>query len=208
MQETPCWSEGQATLHSGRGRFDPWTLEWRAEPMPADDRPLRPDEALRRLAARGGLRRVPVGVIGPRAAATDELATAERLGAAIAGHGLQLLCGGRGGVMEAACRGCAGAGGEPIGILPDTDWREANPYVAIPIATGIGEARNAIIARACPVLVAVGGSYGTLSEIALGLHFGRLVLSLGAPPPMDGPVACASVEEVLERTAERILGLG
>src|SRR5690606_18071116 len=103
------------------------------------------------------------------------------------------------------CKGAFEAGGSPIGLLPDTEWDAANPYVAIPIATGIGQARNALIARACLVLVAVGGGYGTLSEMAFGLHFERLVLTLDKAPPVDGAVACAGVAEVLERIAGRLL---
>src|SRR5690606_33257175 len=95
----------------------------------------------------------------------DELRMAERMGAEIARLGLQLLCGGKNGVMEAASKGCLEAGGLPIGLLPDEEWTAANPYVAIPIPSGIGPARNAIIARGCQVLIAIGGGHGTLSEM-------------------------------------------
>lgn len=121
-------------------------------------------------------------------------------------HGLQLLCGGKSGVMEAACKGCLEAGGLPVGLLPDEDWRQANPYVAIPIATGIGPARNALIARAAQALVAVGGGYGTLSEMAFGLHFGRPVLTLGEAPPVEGAEACADVDDAIGRIARHLLG--
>jgi hypothetical protein len=80
--------------------------------------------------------------------------------------------------MEAACRGAKRAGGATIGILPGPDASEANPYVDVSIVTGIGEARNAIITRTAEVAIAVGGSYGTLSEIALALGFGIPVIGL------------------------------
>ncbi|WP_246333328.1 TIGR00725 family protein [Aureimonas mangrovi] len=148
---------------------------------------------------------MPVGIIGPREAKPHQLETAEALGAELARHGLQLLCGGRNGVMEAACRGHAEAGGIPIGILPDDEWQAANPFVAIPIATGIGPARNAIIARACVALVAVGGGVGTLSEMALGLQFGRLVLAMNDAPAVDDVPIVQSVAEAMELISARIL---
>ena len=81
--------------------------------------------------------------------------------------------------MEAACQGAKEAGGTTVGILPGNDQHEANPYVDIPIATGLGEARNAIVVRTAEAVVAVGGGYGTLSEIGLALKMGRPVVGLG-----------------------------
>lgn len=120
-----------------------------------------------------------IAVIGGSAPTPDEAAAAEAVGRALAEGGAILICGGRGGVMEAACRGAKSAGGLTIGILPGTDRREANPYVDIPIVTGIGEARNTIITRTAQAVVAIGGSYGTLSEIAFALTFGVPVVGLG-----------------------------
>ena len=185
--------------------FDPARFGWVEAPGARGGEAVSPAEALLRLADQGPMRRVPIGVIGPREGEPHQLETAEALGEALARHGLQLLCGGKSGVMEAACRGHAQAGGLPIGILPDEEWHGANSFVAIPIATGIGPARNAIIARACVALVAVGGGVGTLSEMALGLQFGRLVLAMAdAPPVRDVPVI-GTVEEAIERIAARIL---
>jgi hypothetical protein len=82
--------------------------------------------------------------------------------------------------------------------LPDEEWTAANPYVDIPLASGIGPARNAIIARACPVLIAIGGEYGTLSEMAFGLHFNRHVISFGNAPFVAGAVCANSVEEAID----------
>lgn len=195
-------------LRDGRP-FDPWTLCWadRPDAPPDAGSPVAPDEAVRHLFHRPGARRVPVAVIGPREASAAEVETAHALGRALAEHGLQLLCGGKSGVMEAVCRGALEAGGQPIGLLPDEEWSAANRFVAIPIATGIGPARNAIIGRAALVLIAVGGGYGTITEMAYGLHFDRLVLGLCGAPAVPGAVVCADVAEALERTCRRLLGL-
>ena len=120
-----------------------------------------------------------IAVIGGSAPTVEEASAAEAVGQALAAGGAILICGGRGGIMEAACRGAKAAGGLTIGILPGADRSEANPYVDIPIVTGIGLARNAIIARTAQAAVAIGGSYGTLSEIAYALLFGVPVVGLG-----------------------------
>lgn len=199
------WSEADGALFRDGARFDPWALVWRASDVPsATVRTTAPD-ALVRLAAGGGVRRVPVGVIGPKAATEDERAMAGVLGAGLARMGLQLLCGGKNGVMESACKGNLDAGGLPIGLLPDDEWTAANDYVAIPIATGIGPARNAIIARGCQILIAIGGGHGTLSEMALGLHFNRPVLALGNAPTVEGATLCRTPDEALARVADYIL---
>ncbi len=120
-----------------------------------------------------------IAVIGGSAPTAEEAVAAEAVGRALAVGGAILICGGRGGVMEAACRGAKSASGLTIGILPGTNRSEANSYVDIPIVTGIGEARNAIITRTAQVVVAIGGSYGTLSEIGFALGFGVPVVGLG-----------------------------
>jgi uncharacterized protein (TIGR00725 family) len=119
-----------------------------------------------------------IAVIGGSAATAEEAAAAEAVGRALAEGGAVLLCGGRGGVMEAACRGAKVASGLTVGILPGTDRSQANPYVDVPIVTGLGEARNAVVARTAQAVVAIGGSYGTLSEIAFALRFGVPVVGL------------------------------
>jgi uncharacterized protein (TIGR00725 family) len=106
-------------------------------------------------------------------------AQAEAVGRGIALAGAALVCGGLGGVMAAACRGARLAGGLTIGILPGGDPRAANPDVLIPIATGMGHARNVIIVQTADVVIAIGGEYGTLSEIALARKVGRAVIGLG-----------------------------
>jgi len=120
-----------------------------------------------------------VAVIGGSAPTPEEVVAAKAVGRALAAGDAILICGGRGGVMAAACRGAKAAGGLTVGILPGTDRGEANPYVDIPIVTGIGEARNAIITRTAQAVIAIGGSYGTLSEIGFALAFGVPVVGLG-----------------------------
>ena len=202
------WLVAAKTLTAGGRIFDPAMLSWSADHKSGETgEPVTALEALARFADGQRLRRVPIGVIGPREATEAQCKLAEEMGFTLARHGLQMLCGGKNGVMEAACRGHAAGGGLPIGLLPDEEWHAANRYVAIPIATGIGPARNAIIARGCLALVAIGGGVGTLSEMALGLQFNRLVLALADAPQVDGVPRMASVEDALQRIAERLFRL-
>jgi uncharacterized protein (TIGR00725 family) len=120
-----------------------------------------------------------IAVIGSANCDEDVAALAASVGREIARRDAILVCGGRGGVMEAACRGAKGEGGLTVGILPGTDRREANAYVDVPIATGLGEARNAVVVRSADAVVAVSGGYGTLAEIGLALKMGRPVVGLG-----------------------------
>jgi len=108
-----------------------------------------------------------------------------------------LVCGGLGGVMEAACRGAKAAGGITVGILAGVDRSDANGYVDLAIPTGLGEARNAIVVRAGDALVAIGGGYGTLSEIALALRREKRVVGLGTWD-VDGVEAVESPEAAIE----------
>jgi uncharacterized protein (TIGR00725 family) len=119
-----------------------------------------------------------IGVIGGSECSERGRALAREVGALIARGGDILICGGRTGVMEAACEGARSMGGVTVGVLPGTDRREANLFVTVPIATGLGVARNAIIARAADALIAVEGSYGTLSELAYALGMGKTVVCL------------------------------
>ena len=109
--------------------------------------------------------------------ATEQVA--EAVGAAVGRAGAVLVCGGLGGVMAAACRGALAAGGLTVGILPGGRAADANPWVRVAIPTGMGELRNGLVVRASDALVAVGGEYGTLSELALALKVGRPVVGLG-----------------------------
>ena len=120
-----------------------------------------------------------LAVIGAASCSPEVAAVAEQVGRLLALRGAVLVCGGRGGVMEAACRGAKAAGGNTVGILPGPDRRDANDYVDVAIATGLGEARNAIIVCTVDAVIAVGGGFGTLSEIGLALKMGRPVVGLG-----------------------------
>ena len=119
-----------------------------------------------------------VGVIGEGVCSRATARAAEQVGAAIAEARALLVCGGRTGVLEAASRGAARAGGTVVGILPGFSRRDANRWVTIPIVTGMDQARNVILVRSCDAVIAVGGSYGTLSEIALALKLGVPVVGL------------------------------
>lgn len=110
-----------------------------------------------------------IGVIGTSEASNEEYKTAEEVGREIARRKGILVCGGLGGVMEASCRGAKSEGGLTIGIIPGSSKKEANPYVDVPIVTGISEARNIIVVRSSNAIIAIGGSFGTLSEIAFAL---------------------------------------
>jgi hypothetical protein len=201
-------SAGERVWRSDGRRFDPWAWCWQAAPsdVPVDARAVDTVGALAAVTGAPGARRLPVGVIGPREASEAQLATAEELGRALGGLGLTTMCGGKGGVMEAVCRGAKAAGGLTVGVLPDSDWRGANAYVDLPIATGLSEARNAVIAKASVALIAVGGSYGTLTEVAYGLHFGKTVLGLCDPPSVEGLERVPDVAGAIARLAEGLLG--
>ena len=120
-----------------------------------------------------------IAVIGGDTAATDACAQAEEVGREIARRGHVLVCGGRGGVMEAACRGARAEGGHTIGILPGPDPSGANEFVEFPIVTNMGFARNVIVVLSASAVIAIDGSYGTLSEIAVAFNHGRPVIGLG-----------------------------
>jgi uncharacterized protein (TIGR00725 family) len=143
---------------------------------------------------------VHVAVAGSADAPAVDLEAAEAVGRALAKRGAVVVCGGRDGAMEAACRGAKSAGGATVGILPGSDRAEANPFVDVAIPTGLGEARNVLVVRAADALIAVGGEWGTLSEIALALGAGMPVAGLeswelsrrGGKP--EGVVAAESPE--------------
>jgi len=119
-----------------------------------------------------------VGVIGSSNAEPELLKLAEEVGAEIARNGAAVVCGGLSGVMEAVCRGARREGGLTIGIIPSDDKRDANQYIQIPIVTGMGMGRNVMLVKTADVLIAVGGEFGTLSEIAHALNIGKKVIGL------------------------------
>jgi len=121
-----------------------------------------------------------VSVIGAGQATAQESAWAEEVGRLLAERGAVVVCGGLGGVMEAACRGARAAGGLTVGILPGYDRAVANRWTEVAIATGLAEARNVIVAASGDGVIAIGGSLGTLSEIAFALKLRRPVVTLGS----------------------------
>ena len=120
-----------------------------------------------------------ISVIGASNCSAKESKLAEEVGRELAKRGAVVICGGLNGVMEAVCRGAKSEGGLTVGILPGNNRRDANPYVDIPIITGIGYARNSIVAKSGQAVIAVGGKYGTLSEIAYALQDKIPVIGLG-----------------------------
>ncbi len=121
---------------------------------------------------------VQIGVIGAGQCSSRTSLLAEEVGKEIARAGAVLVCGGLGGVMEAAARGAQGEGGITVGILPGESFEDANPFIQIPVVTGLGHARNVLVVRSAQVLIAVKGGYGTLSEVALALKMGKPVIGL------------------------------
>jgi uncharacterized protein (TIGR00725 family) len=146
-----------------------------------------------------------VAVVGPSEPEPDCYELALEVGRLIAERGGTVVCGGLGGVMEAAALGASGAGGEVLGILPGRDRGDANEYVTMAVATGLGELRNGLVIRASDAVVAVGGSWGTLSEVALARRLALPVVSLRgwsivdrAGAAVDGPVSVATAEEAVD----------
>jgi uncharacterized protein (TIGR00725 family) len=126
-----------------------------------------------------------VAVVGPSDPEPDCYGLAIEVGRLIAERGGTVVCGGLGGVMEAAALGASGAGGGVLGILPGRDRADANPFVTVAVATGLGELRNALVIRASDAVVAVGGSWGTMSEVALARRLDVPVVSLGGWSVVD-----------------------
>lgn len=119
-------------------------------------------------------------MVGAGEAGAEQQAAAEEVGRLLAEAGAVVVTGGLGGVMEAACKGAREAGGMTVGILPGLERGDANPYVGVAIPTGVGEARNALVVRAADGVIAIGGEWGTLSEIAFARKGGKPVAALGS----------------------------
>lgn len=142
-----------------------------------------------------------VGVIGPGDDATqNHQALAREVGRLLGERGHIVVTGGLGGVMAAACEGAQAVGGITLGLLPSTDRREGNPHLTVSVPTGIGELRNGLLVRCADAIVAVGGSWGTLSEIALAIRTGVPVISLhGWQLPEDGIVHAEAPLDAVEK---------
>jgi len=119
-----------------------------------------------------------IAVIGDSSCSPEEAKLAESVGELLAQQGAKIVCGGLGGVMEAVCRGAKSKGGLTVGILPGEDPSMANPWVDIPVVTGLGEARNVAVVKSAQAVIAIGGRYGTLSEIAYALKNSIPVIGL------------------------------
>ncbi|MDP9329380.1 MAG: TIGR00725 family protein [Actinomycetota bacterium] len=152
-----------------------------------------------------------VAVVGAADATPEELRLAGEVGRLLGEDGAVMICGGLGGVMDEAARACEAAGGTSVGILPGDDRAPASRHLTVAIATGIGEARNAIVVRSADVVIAVGGEYGTLSEIAFALKMGKPVIGLatwelsreGMPDPIlrtDSPIEAVARALALARS--------
>ena len=199
-------------LRDGSGkRFDPPTRSWATAPSEPRGHSV---EHVDIFAAVAWLQRqsqhplrVPIGVIGPRNATTAQLDAAMQVGELLADCGLAVICRGREGVMQAVCEGVKRVGGMSIGLLPDAEPSPANTFVSVIVATGIGEARNALIARASFSLIAIGDSFGTLSEVALGRQFGKLVVGLEGAAQLEGVEHVAHARAAVERVALGVLGI-
>jgi uncharacterized protein (TIGR00725 family) len=145
-----------------------------------------------------------ISVVGDAAAEPTRLEIAYQVGRLAAERGWILITGGMGGVMEAASRGAAEAGGLTVGLLPSYEAATANPYVKIAIPTGLGHARNAVVVAAAAGVVAVGGRYGTLSEIALALKLGKPVVGINTWPGIEGVVLAADAPTAVAKLSELI----
>ena len=140
-----------------------------------------------------------IAVAGGAETTRQEYKTAYAVGRLIAGNGAVLVCGGLGGVMEAACRGARDHGGTTVGIISGTG--DGNPYLDIVIRTGLGHGRNVLVAQSGDAMIAVGGSYGTLSEIAIALKTGCPVFGLSTWK-IEGVVKCSTPEETVKMAVE------
>jgi uncharacterized protein (TIGR00725 family) len=141
-------------------------------------------------------KKLRIGVIGGARPDNTSYDLALKIGRLIAEKGAVLVCGGLSGIMEASAKGAKQAGGTTVGILPSSSRHDANPHIDIAIATGLGYARNSLVALNADVLIAVDGQYGTLTEIAYGIIYGKKVVGLGTWE-IDGIIAAGSPEEAV-----------
>jgi uncharacterized protein (TIGR00725 family) len=146
---------------------------------------VRAASILSRQSGPGAVRQ-PVSVVGPREASDAQLVCARRVGQLLGTLRVPVLCGGKNGVMAAVSQGASECGGIVVGLLPEEDTQLANPYLTVAVPTGLGITRNALIARAARIMVAIGGGLGTTSEMALALQWGKPVLAIHGAPEVPG----------------------
>lgn len=140
-----------------------------------------------------------ISVIGAGECEREIYDIAEEVGRLIAQRGAILVTGGLGGVMEAASKGAKEAGGVTVGILPGFSKDEANPYVVIPVTTGMSHARNIIVVRSADAVIAIAGEYGTLSEIAIALKLGKTVVGIKSWENIEGVIDARAPEEAVNK---------
>ena len=143
-----------------------------------------------------------IGVVGAGECSPQIYTVANELGHLIGKNDWILFCGGLGGVMEGVAKGCYKSGGMTVGILPGNEKDSANPFITLPIATGLGEARNLLIVRASDVVVAIAGGFGTLSEIGFALKIGKPVIGLKTWPSIDGIDYVETPEQAIDMLAK------
>ena len=143
-----------------------------------------------------------ISVIGAGTCTKEVSSVAEEVGKRIAENGATLVTGGLGGVMEAASKGAKEAGGLTVGILPGSDRGELNPYVDIPVVTGLSHARNIIVVRTGDAVIAIAGEYGTLSEMAFALKSGKPVISISAWKVGEEIISMDDPQEAAEKAME------
>lgn len=148
-----------------------------------------------------GKRNYYIAVIGGRKASAELMREAEKVGRHIARRNAVLVCGGLDGVMESSSKGAKAAGGVTVGILPHDAPGAENPYIDIPVATGMGIGRNVVIARTADALIAVGGGYGTLSEMAFALQLGKPVVGIDTWT-IKGVIPADNAEEAVNKVFE------
>jgi uncharacterized protein (TIGR00725 family) len=149
-----------------------------------------------------------IGVIGAGSCSASLAEVATEVGREIARRDAVLVCGGLGGVMEAAARGAKECGGLTVGILPGPSVRDANPYIDFPVATNMGSARNAIITQTAEVFIAVGGAFGTLSEMALASKLGKVVIALSPEFQVPGVRLAGAAREAVDAAFEALADSG
>jgi uncharacterized protein (TIGR00725 family) len=145
-----------------------------------------------------------IGVIGAGQCSQETGLVAEAVGREIAKQGAILVCGGLGGVMEASARGAQQVGGMTIGILPGFSSEDANPFITVPIVTGLSHARNVLVVRSSQALIAVEGGYGTLSEVAIALTLGKPVIGLDTWDVSREIIMVATPEEAVKKAIHLI----
>lgn len=145
-----------------------------------------------------------IAVIGGSQCTPEDYSMGVEVGKRIAEKGVTVICGGMFGIMEAACKGAYKAGGATIGVLPGDDPAEANEYVTIPIATGMGIGRNIIVVRSAGACIAINGKYGTLSEIAYALQLQKPVITLNSWEQIPETIPAKSAKEAVEIALNKI----